>query len=313
MPTIRAVVADPATPGFLSIQSIEAPVPTANQALVRVAAISLNRGETRRALTSTERWVPGWDFGGVVERAAADGSGPKAGQRVVGILATGGWAELVAVPADQLAVLPDNVTFAQASTLPVAGLTALFALEKNGSLLARRVLVTGASGGVGHLGIQLAVAAGAHVTAQVRQAAHAAFVKAAGAHEAVVGELAAAPNAGRFHLVVESVGGVTLSQALAALAPGGACVTLGVSASTEATIDLRSFFNTGRTAYYGFSLFREFGRNPANEGLARLAALVSDGRLKPHIDIEVSWTEIGAVAKRYVDRQFPGKAVLLVS
>jgi NADPH:quinone reductase-like Zn-dependent oxidoreductase len=302
------VVADPATPGFLSIQQVPVPAPTPNQALVRVHAISLNRGETRRALSSTERWVPGWDFGGVVEQAAADGSGPKTGLRIVGILPVGGWAEQLAVPSDLLAPIPDAVSFAQASTLPVAGLTALFALEMGGSLLARRVLITGASGGVGHLGIQLAAAAGAEVTAQVRRAEHESFVRAAGAGAVVVGAIT--PAAGRFHLVVESVGGATLSQSLAALTSGGACVTLGVSDTNESTIDARSFFNTGRTAYYGFSLFREFGRHPAAEGLSRLAALVADGRLKPHIDVEAPWTDIAAVAKRYLDRSFPGKAVL---
>ena len=312
MATIRAVVADPTTPGYLSLQDVDTPQPTANQALVRVHAISLNRGETRRALSSTERWVPGWDFGGVIEQAAADGTGPQAGQRIVGILPVGAWAELIAVPTNFLAALPESVSFAQASTLPVAGLTALFALEKGGGLLARRVLITGATGGVGHLGIQLAVAAGAQVVAQVRQADQADFVRAAGAHEVVVGELAAAPNPGRFDLVIESVGGSTLSQALAALAPSGACVSLGVSASSEATIDARSFFNTGRIAYYGFSLFQEFGRCSASDGLSRLATLVADGRLRPHIDIEAPWTDIASVAANYLDRRFPGKAVLQV-
>jgi NADPH:quinone reductase-like Zn-dependent oxidoreductase len=96
----------------------------------------------------------GWDFAGVVEQAAADGSGPAHGTRVVGVnlLAPAAWAELVAVPTDALAELPQSVSFAQAASLPVAGLTALYALEHGGSLLARSVCVPigGACGRTGN-------------------------------------------------------------------------------------------------------------------------------------------------------------------
>ena len=106
-----------------------------SEALVRVAAISVNRGELRRAAAAAEGHRPGWDFAGVVEAAAADGSGPKAGTRVVGLMATAGWAELLAVRTDMIAALPDAVSFAQASCLPVAGLTALHAVRQAGDLI----------------------------------------------------------------------------------------------------------------------------------------------------------------------------------
>ena len=81
----------------------------------------------------------------------------------------GAWAELAAVGTDWLAELPDAVSFEQAAALPVAGMTALRALEVGGFVLGKRVLVTGASGGVGRFAIQLAKLAGAHVTAIARR------------------------------------------------------------------------------------------------------------------------------------------------
>jgi NADPH:quinone reductase len=101
---------------------------------VRVEAISLNRGEVRRAGMAEAGWRPGWDLAGTIEQPAADGSGLPAGARVVGLLPSASWAETVAVPTDALAALPDAVCFAQAATLPVAGLTALYALEQGGNL-----------------------------------------------------------------------------------------------------------------------------------------------------------------------------------
>src|SRR5437867_6117779 len=153
-----AVVVDPDAPGRLVLKPVPEPTPDRGEAIVRVRAISLNRGEVRRSTMAAAGWRPGWDLAGVIERAAADGGGPKVGERVVGFLPEGAWAQRVAVPKNALAELPEKVTFSQAATFPVAGLTALLALGKGGPLLGKRVrvLVTGATGGVGDFAVQLA-------------------------------------------------------------------------------------------------------------------------------------------------------------
>ncbi|HEV8437698.1 MAG TPA: zinc-binding dehydrogenase [Methylomirabilota bacterium] len=304
----RAVVVDPEAPGRLVLRSVADPVPDRGEVIVRVRAISLNRGEVRRAGMAAAGWRPGWDLAGEVERAAADGAGPRVGARVVGLLPEGAWAERVAVPAHALAELPDKVTLSQAATFPVAGLTALHALEKGGALLGRRVLVTGATGGVGDFAVQLARLAGAHVTASVRRADQAATVRQLGAHDVVVGdEIAPTP---KYDLVIESVGGRTLGTALRALQRAGVCVTLGVSATSEVTFDAREFFVAGRTTLYGFYLFTELGSEPASVGLRRLGELVAAGQLAPHVSLERPWKDIGQVAQDLMGRRFPGKAVL---
>jgi NADPH:quinone reductase len=308
--TNRAVVVDPEAPGRLVIRPVPEPVPDRGEAVVRVRAISLNRGEIRRAGMAAAGWRPGWDLAGAVERAATDGSGPRLGARVVGMLPEGAWAERVAVPAHALAELPDTVTCSQAATLPVAGLTALHALAKGGLLLGRRVLVTGATGGVGDFAVQLARLAGAHVTASARRTDQVPALRQLGAHEVVVGE--EIPPAPKHDLVIESVGARTLGTALAALERGGVCVTLGVSAAAEVTFDTRQFFVTGRTTLYGFYLFTELGSEPAAVGLRRLADLVAAGQLAPHISVERPWAEIGQVAQDLMARRFPGKAVLIL-
>jgi NADPH:quinone reductase-like Zn-dependent oxidoreductase len=304
----RAVVVDPDAPGRLVIRPVAEPIPDRGEAVVRVRALSLNRGEVRRSGTAAAGWRPGWDLAGEIEGPAADGSGPRAGARVVGLLPEGAWAERVAVPTHALAELPDTVTFSQAATFPVAGLTALHALARGGSLVGRRVLVTGATGGVGDFAVQLARLGGARVTASARRADQAPALRQLGAHEVVVGE--EIPPSPRYDLVLDSVGGRTLGTALAALHRGGVCVSFGVSAAAEVTFDARQFFFAGRTTLYGFYLFAELGSEPASVGLRRLSDLVAAGQLAPHISVERPWTEIGRVALDLMARRFPGKAVL---
>jgi NADPH:quinone reductase-like Zn-dependent oxidoreductase len=183
-----AVVVDPEAPGRLVIRQVADPAPSRSEAVVRVRAISLNRGEVRRAGMAAAGWRPGWDLAGEVERAADDGSGPRPGMRVVGLLPEGAWAQRVAIPTHAVAALPDQVTFAQAATFPVAGLTALYALAKAGLVVDRRVLVTGATGGVGDFAVQLARLAGAHVTALARRAEQEPALRQLGAHEVTVGD-----------------------------------------------------------------------------------------------------------------------------
>ena len=165
---MRALVSKQAAP-FAELAEVPDPTPRPDEALVEVKAFSLNRGETRRLQTLEAGTVTGWDLAGTVRQPAHDG-GPAAGARVVGLVNPGAWAELVAVKLEHLAELPEGISVEQAATLPVAGLTALRALEVAGFVLEKRVLVTGASGGVGRFAIQLANLAGAHVTGIARRA-----------------------------------------------------------------------------------------------------------------------------------------------
>jgi NADPH:quinone reductase len=310
---IRAVVVDPGAPEKLAITPVELRDPDRDEVAVRVTAISLNRGETRRALQQAEPgWRPGWDFVGVVETAAADRSGPRSGTRVVGILPSGAWAERVNCRTHAVAALPDTVTDAEAATLPVAGLTALHALRQGGLLLGRKVLVDGASGGVGHLACQLATAAGAQVWGHVRREEYRAAVAEWCGERVVLGrELAAAKPHGPFWLILDSLGGSALGAALAMLQPGGTCVTFGVSEAVQTTFESRDFFATGGVRLYGLTLFHELmSVERAGIGLALLADLIAAKKLRPQIAVEARWSEIGMVARRLIDREFTGKAVL---
>src|SRR3954470_18343734 len=313
---IRAVTVAPEVQGKLAIRVAELRDPDRDEVQVQVTAISLNRGETRRVSQfAAPGWRPGWDFSGVVEREAADGSGPKSGSRVVGILPSGAWAERVNCRSHAVAVLPDGVSDAQAATLPVAGLTALHALRQGGLLLGRKVLVDGASGGVGHLACQLANAAGAQVWGHVRRAEYRdAVAEWCGGRVALGPDLLAAKPYGPFWLIVDSVGASALSAALGMLAPNGTCVTLGVSEGNTASFESRDFFSTGGTRLYGLTLFHELmSVERAGIGLGLLAELIEAGKLRPQVAVEASWGENRTIARRLIDREFAGKAVLHVA
>ncbi|MDR3574460.1 MAG: zinc-binding dehydrogenase [Anaerolineaceae bacterium] len=313
MDKMKAILTDPQSEAHLILSEVDQPAPTPSQALVRVAAVSLNRGEVRSALAARERYVPGWDLAGTVVQTAADGSGPQAGARVVGFLRAGAWAEMAAVSTDFLAELPPQVTFSQAATLPVAGLTALYVLQKGGSLLARTVLATGASGGVGIFVVELAAFSGAKVVALIHNPANKALVEKAGAWQVVVGEDAsvAAPF-GPYHFIADAVGGPVLAGAFGLLAPRGVCINYGAVITPEVTFSSPVFFRIPGARYSGFLLFNELVEETAASGLKRLLGLVAEGHLHPHIAVEASWNQAAVIARRLMERDFPGKAVLLV-
>jgi NADPH:quinone reductase len=313
MNSIQAVVVDPSQTDRLVIRKFPAPAPAPGEVLIRVKSISVNPGELRRSQSAPAGTRIGWDFAGIVEQPAADGTGPKTGARVVGLLPTAAWAQIVAAPSHAIVQLPDSVPFASAATLPVAGLTALHALYKGGLLLNRTILITGATGGTGVFACQLADLAGAKVVATVRSPQRELFARQAGASEVIVGEDPSdAARFGPYSLIVDSVGGPHFGKILAMLASRGVCVIFGTTAGADPVISARQFYSTGSTTLYGMLIFQELQREPAGVGLKILADLVAAGKLRPHIALEDSWRNVAKVAKKLTEREFVGKAVLSV-
>jgi NADPH:quinone reductase len=306
---MRALVTAPQSP-HVEVRDSEEPRPLPNQAVVEVHAFSLNRGEVRRLPGQPRDFVPGWDAAGVVARPAEDRSGPPVGARVVGLVRSGAWAELAAVPTDRLAELPDQVSFAAAAALPVAGLTAYRMLVVASPLLGRSVLVTGAAGGVGRFAVQLARRAGARVAAVARDAARGRGLSELGADE-VLTELG--PEGTAFDVILESAGGASLAAALQRVAPGGWIVSFGDSSGEPVSFEASSFYRSGGARLYAFQVFPELARSgSAGADLRYLAELVAGGELDPQVSFEASWEDAGRALQALLDRRVQGKAVLHV-
>ena len=303
---MRALVSKQSAP-FAELAEVPDPEPRADEALVEVHAISLNRGETRRLEQLEPGSVTGWDLAGTVRQSANDG-GPPEGARVVGLKNTGAWAQLAAVKLEHLAELPAGISFEQAATLPVAGLTALRALEIAGFVLGKRVLVTGASGGVGRFAIQLAKLGGAHVTGIAR--------RTEGLNELGADEVKAEIDleGPLYDVVIDGVGGPVLGSAIQRVTPGGTLVSFASTVTEPVSYPSRELFARAPGArLYGFYLFADLDHTRSGSAdLRRLADLVAGKRLDPQIDLTLSWSDAAQAIEALLDRRVNGKAVLTV-
>ncbi|MCD6076072.1 MAG: hypothetical protein K0R89_10 [Ramlibacter sp.] len=298
--------------GPLELARISRPQPLPTEVLVRVEAAGVNPVDAftcqgrayNRALELPH--VPGWDLSGVVEAVGYGVTRFRKGDAVFGMpwfpRQGGAYAQYVAAPARHFAHKPEEITHVQASALPLAGLTAWQMLVEVAQLQpGMRVLVSGGSGGVGHLAVQVAKALGAWVTATGRPEKHA-FLRQLGADRVV--DYTAAPVADQvsgMDVVIELVGGDTCMAMLRTLRPDGLLVSAQAAWAPglqEAARALRV-----RASWYLVE--------PSGSGLEALARLVREGRLEPHVDAVLPLAEAASAHARVAERQTSGKLVLV--
>lgn len=249
----------------------------------------------------------GLDVVGTVLRPASDGTGPAAGARVTGLAANNAWAELAAVRADRLTVIPDGVTDTDAVTLPVAGLTALYALRRAGWLLGKHALVTGASGGVGRTAVQLARAGGSEVTAWVGSAARGKGLADLGA-QVVTGY--DEPPTAPVDILVDSVGGDVFSTGYGLLRPGGVATVFGNTVRAELRLPADwGHARPGVRIEYLY-LLDEVTRRDVPADLALLLDLVVAGKLTASPGLLTPWTDPQRAIDALYSREVNGRIVL---
>ncbi len=304
-----ALVNTPSAPIPVELHDVAEPEPAFDEAIVEVHTFSLNRGELALLGGRPEGWRPGQDIAGVVVQSAADGSGPKEGTRVVALVESAGWAQRVAASTARIAALPENVSFASAATLPIAGLTALRIVRHGGSLLGKRVLITGAAGGVGRFAVQLAALAGAEVTGVAGRPERATGLSERGA-TAVVSNIQEAE--GLFDLILESAGGPSLTGAISKVVPGGTIVVFGNSSREDSPLSFSNFAGHAEARLLPFFIYNS--GTPASMGvdLTTLVSLVAAGKLTPEIGLEDSWRNLYRATTALRDRNVNGKAVFHV-
>jgi putative PIG3 family NAD(P)H quinone oxidoreductase len=299
---VRAVIpAEAGGPDVLVCHEVSDPVPQAGDLLIDVAAAGVNRADL---LQRTGRYPsppgapawPGLEISGVVAALGPDVPGTDAGgwavgQRVCALLAGGGYASRVVVPAGQVLPVPAGTDLVDAAGLPEAVCTAWSNLVDVGRLSAGEwVLVQGGSGGVGSVAVQLAAALGARVIATAGGPERARRCEELGAeigldHRAgLFTRMVQAVTEGRgVDVVLDVLGAAALADHLEVLATGGRLVVIGLQRGRRAEIDLGLLLER-RASIHGTTL----RARPAAEKAALVAAvrthvwpLLDDGRLRP--------------------------------
>jgi len=303
---MRALLIDHNAPNHLRLGDAPDPVPGPAQALIQIAGISLNRGEVAfRAPAAPEGSVLGWDASGIVVAPAVDGSGPATGTPVLTVdEGGGGWAELRGVDTAYLTLVPDGFDLAAFAALPVAGLSALRALRSLGKVEGRRILITGASGGVGRLAVQLGARAEAEVIAVASRERHQELITL-GARVAVTRPSEVDEPV---FAVIDMVGGAFLPESYRVLQDhGGTLVSVGHAAATPEVFEIGDMQGKSR-AIRSFYLFAD--TTGIAEDLAQLVALMAEGSLDPQIAWRGPWTKYDEAVQLLLDRRLHGKAVL---
>jgi NADPH:quinone reductase-like Zn-dependent oxidoreductase len=308
-------------PGVVHIEEVDQPALTDERVLVRVRASSLNKADwhelrgwprflrpvTRNGVLRPKTALFGTDFAGVVEAVGKDVSDLVPGDEVFGAR-SGAFAEYVSA----LSVVrkPSNVTFEEAATMGIAGVTALQGLRDHGSLQpGERVLINGASGGVGTLAVQIAKALGAHVTAvcSTRNLEQTRELGADRVLDYTREDFTRDPE--RYDLVVDVAGGHSWRAIRRVLEPQGRLVVVGAHGSRGqlrhiAAVWLASRFSKQTVKFFVAKLIKP--------DLQTLADMLESGALKPAIDRTYELSEAQDALRTFGEGHVRGKLVLTI-
>ena len=310
----------------LKIEQVEKPVPNDNQILVRVRAVSLRfidggmlggsvPGRLLFGLRKPKNTCPGSDFSGTVEAVGRNVTEFKPGDEVFGVKA-GALAEYICVRADRAVVSkPTNVTFEQAAAIPTA-LVALQGLRDTGQVKAgQRVLINGASGGVGTFTVQIAKAFGAEVTG-VCSTKNLDLVRSIGADHVIdYTKQDFTKGDQRYDVIYDLVNNRSFAERRRILKPGGICVLAGVGGSgmrKETLFNMASSLTAWLRSQFSAEKFVNFGVDFNKKDLGILRDLTESGKMVPALTKTYPFTETAAAYKYLETGHVQGKIAITI-
>jgi NADPH:quinone reductase-like Zn-dependent oxidoreductase len=306
-------------PQSLRMAEVAKPMPKADEALVKVRAASVNaadwhvvRGKplfsrATLGLLRPKHRILGGDIAGQVESLGSGVTRFKAGDEIYANLLDhgfGGFAEFVAVPVDAMAVKPANLSFEEAAAVPMAAVTALQGLGHHGEIQpGEKILINGATGGVGSFAVQIAKSYGAEVTA-VTSTGNIDLVRSLGA-DLVIDYTTTdfVENGRRYDLILDTVGNRSVSDLRRGLAIGGkAAVTGFTTVGKLVAVSLRG----------GKSITQVQARVSAKD-LDVMSELILAGKVRPYIERRYPFAEIPSAIAYVEDGHARGKVVVGVA
>ena len=307
----------------LTVAERDAPTPGADEVAIDAAAAGVNFAdiEQRRGAypdSPSPPFVPGLAVAGTVTAAPAT-SDFAVGDRVAALPSTGGYAAVATAPVERTFRLPDAIPWAEATALPVQGLTAHNVLHEWGDLSADdRVLVHAGAGGVGSLAVQLAAAAGATVFTTASTAAKRELARDLGADHAI--DYTAVDVADAVHertagdgvdLVVDGVGGDAFAASVDALAPVGRIVSFGMASGSVPTVATpRLFFENQSVRGYHLEHAIEHVSERVLGAVPSLLESVATGQVDVVVDRTLPLADADRAHDALADRETVGTVVL---
>ncbi len=303
-------------PETLAMSDAAEPAPGAGEVLVDVEAIGVGLVDVFQRLgrypgLTEPGFIPGLEVAGVVTKAGEGVDAAMVGRRVFAQVPRGGYAEKAVAGAAQVTPIPDGVSFADAVALGINALVAELALDKTAPAAGDAVLVRGAGGGIGVMGVQVAAARGAMVTAVTSSAGRGEKLKALGASAVVDRTAGDGAGGGPYDVILDPVAGEDTVKFLSQLKPNGRHIVVGFAGGLPGPdLNMGLVMNFQKTvALHTFSL-NTYAPEHLSSLLGEMFGRVAAGRLKPVVDAQLPLAE-AAEAHRRIEAGAFGKIVLL--